>query len=316
MFAARGIFLAFSVFVLLYGFLSVAVACGWRLPARVCRGRSARGSANRLFALRMLPCVLSGLVTAALLVPSFLLLEPHSTTEGIGEIPLALGLGCMLVFATGVFQALAVQARTSQVVANWMGAAVEASHEDAAPVFRIQKVAPAFTVAGILKPKVLMSEAASVLLTGPELQTALGHEVAHIRRRDNLKKLLFRFCAFPGMRELEAAWLESAEMAADDAAVSSCSEALDLAAALIKLSRLAPVHAPAELTTALLHSSGASINARVERLIAWEETHQLPVLRRSPWYSLAPMLAIFLCLAMTYSSMLAHMHQVTEWLVR
>jgi len=43
-------------------------------------------------------------------------------------------------------------------------------------------------------------------------------------------------------------------MAADDAAVSNASEALDLAAAVIKLSRLAPLLAAGELTTALVHS--------------------------------------------------------------
>jgi Zn-dependent protease with chaperone function len=67
------------------------------------------------------------------------------------------------------------------------------------------------------------------------LQTALNHEVAHVSRRDNLKKLLLRFVAFPGMSGLETAWLEATEMAADDAAVSTAGDALDLAAALIKL---------------------------------------------------------------------------------
>ena len=77
-----------------------------------------------------------------------------------------------------------------------------------------------------------------------------------MRRRDNLKKLLLRFVAFPGMAGLEAAWLEATEMAADDAAVSNAGEALDLAAALIKLSRLGPVEAPVDLTAALVHSPG------------------------------------------------------------
>ena len=37
---------------------------------------------------------------------------------------------------------------------------------------------------------------------------------------DNLKKLVFRFCPFPGMSKLESAWSQAAEMAADDAAVA------------------------------------------------------------------------------------------------
>ena len=45
----------------------------------------------------------------------------------------------------------------------------------------------------------LLSGAAELVLTTNELQTALNHEIAHVRRRDNLKKLLLRFVAFPGM---------------------------------------------------------------------------------------------------------------------
>jgi len=95
---------------------------------------------------------------------------------------------------------------------------------------------------------VLLSDAAAAVLSPQELATALQHEMAHAHRRDNLKKLLFRFCAFPGMSRLEAAWCEAEEMAADDAAVASVGDALDLASALIKLSRLAPVHPAAALT--------------------------------------------------------------------
>ena len=88
-----------------------------------------------------------------------------------------------------------------------------------------------------------------------------------MRRRDNLKKLVLRFVAFPGMSGLEQAWLEATEMSADDAAVATEAEALDLAAALIKLSRIASAEAPADLTAALVHLPGSLMNARVERLI-------------------------------------------------
>src|SRR5947209_20522386 len=96
------------------------------------------------------------------------------------------------------------------------------------------------TAVGIIRPRVLLSDTAEALLLPDELRSALRHEAAHIRRRDNLKKLLFRLAAFPGMSQLEAAWLEATELASDEAAVSNLSEALDLAAALIKLSSLAP----------------------------------------------------------------------------
>ncbi len=172
------------------------------------------------------------------------------------------------------------------------------------------------TAAGIVHPRVLLSGAAESMLTGNELQTALNHEIAHVRRRDNLKKLLLRFVAFPGMSALEAAWLEATEMAADDAAVSNASQALDLAAALIKLSRLGPAEPLADLTAALVHSPASVMNARVERLIAWSDDRLVLPQRFFPWYGLGAALATVAVFAVTYSPLLAQVHTATEWLVR
>src|SRR5262249_22093154 len=139
---------------------------------------------------------------------------------------------------------------------------------DPVPVFRTGKDAPTFTVAGVCAPKVLVSDAALAALDPPELRTALRHEIAHVLRYDNLKKLLFRFALFPAMTDLESTWAQETEMAADDAAVSNVRDALDLAAALIKVSRLGAIESSGELTTALLHSSTA-LSTRVQRLVSW-----------------------------------------------
>ena len=170
-------------------------------------------------------------------------------------------------------------------------------------------------MAGVCAPKVLVSDAALSALTTRELRTALKHELAHVNSRDNLKKLIFRFIGFPGMAGLEAAWSDAAEMAADDAAVSCLSDALDLASALIKLSRLAPVQPSAALTTALLQSSSASLRLRVQRLFAWSSPADAFDRRALP-YLLSSTLGLAICLIAGYSSVLAGMHSATEWLVR
>jgi hypothetical protein len=136
-----------------------------------------------------------------------------------------------------------------------------------------------------------------------------------VLRRDNLRKLLMRAVAFPGMSGLEKAWRETAEMAADDAAVASASEALDLASAVIKLSRLASLQPPGELSTALVHSPAESVNARVERLVAWKERPQQEGgLSRS--YAFCAAAVAVATLAATYGALLIRMHAATEWLVR
>jgi Zn-dependent protease with chaperone function len=150
-------------------------------------------------------------------------------------------------------------------------------------------------------------------LNHDELHIALKHELAHIQSRDNLKKLVFRFCPFPGMAKLESAWSQAAEFAADDAAVANLSDAVDLAAALVKLSRLVPVEAAPICTVGFVTGS---IRARVARLLAWEETANSQPIRIRPGYVISTSLVALLCIFATYSSTLALTHEVTEWLVR
>jgi Zn-dependent protease with chaperone function len=348
MFAARGVTVSFSVFVLVYCVLSLAVALGWRTVWRYSHGRSSqirpsqihpskihpvRRLADWLFVLRMFPLVTAAVITGAFTVPSFLLLEPRAIDEPLGAIPLALGIcGAGLGILGAVNVGLALR-RASRTVARWTIAAQPVECRAPFPVLRISEVIPAKTpaetqakipamaAAGIVRPKVLLSSAAESVLTANELLTALNHEVAHVSRRDNLKKLLLRFVPFPGMSSLEAAWLEATEMAADDAAVANAGDALDLAAALIKLSRLGPVEldsdrAAADLIAALVHSPVSVMNARVERLIAWSEERLVSPQRFSPWYGLGAVVATVAVFGVTYIQLLVRVHTATEWLVR
>jgi Zn-dependent protease with chaperone function len=305
-----------AFFLLLYGVISVAVVRAWRYARNAGHRLSARRMADVLFVLRGLPFAAAAVITAAFVVPSFLLLEPRVVAEPIGEIPLTLGACCLLLFGVGLANAIAAQVKTSRTVDGWLQGATLGSACYPVPLFRIRPLAPALTVAGLREPRVLLSDAAAAVLSVPELETALKHEIAHVRRRDNLKKLLFRLCVFPGMRTLEATWSATAEMAADDAAVSSSSEALDLASALIKLSRFAPVHTLAVLTTALVDGSGSVLNARVARLVAWDETRVTQPGRFLPWYLVPSFLGGIFCVVMSYGGVLNRMHDLTEWLVR
>ncbi len=318
MFALRGITVSVSIFVLVYGALSVAVCGLWRRVWLAGRQYSARRCANLLFALRLAPFVVAGGVTLAFAVPSFLLLEPRAVDEPLGAVPLGLGFCGMVLLLAGMWKAASALLRVSRTVGRWTGEARNdvVEFRGSIPVRRISEAAPPLTAAGILRPSVWLSRAAEFMLTERELESALRHEIVHVRRRDNLRKLILRLVAFPGMAALETAWREATEMAADDAAVSSASQALDLAAAVIKLSRLAPLKPPAELTTALVHGPAAAVNARVARLLAWTERRQDPASRYSFAYPLCSAAAVLITLAVTYSQLLVRVHAATEWLVR
>ena len=316
MFAARGLAVSFSVFVMVYCALSLAVCLVWRAVWLRSQRHPVRRIADLLFALRMLPLVAAAVITAAFTVPSFLLLEPRSIDEPMSGIPLALGICGAMLGIFGIVNASLALRRASRTIATWTTSAHPVDSGSPVPVLRISQIIPAMTAAGIVRPKVLLSAAAESMLTANELQTTLNHEIAHVRRRDNLKKLLLRFVTFPGMSGLEAAWLEATEMAADDAAVSNAGEALDLAAALIKLSLLGPVEAPVDLTAALIHSPASVMNARIERLIAWSDGRLVSPHRFSPWYALGAALSTVAVFAVTYSQLLVQVHTATEWLVR
>jgi Zn-dependent protease with chaperone function len=316
MFALRGIAVSLTFFVLLYCLLSALVAVVWR-SLRLLHATE-RSLADSLFALRVLPLTASVIITLAFVVPSFQLLEPRSINvdEGIGAMPLALGVCALLLIACGCFRVITAQTRTSRVVARWLEGAHPLNVDSAQTVtFCSRREAPPLTLVGVRRPRVLVSEATVALLSHQELHIALKHELAHMRSRDNLKKLVFRFCPFPGMAQLESAWSQTAELAADDAAVSNLGDAVDLAAALVKLSRLVPVDAAAVCTVGFVTRS---IGARVARLLAWNEAEagKAQPKRIRAWYAIPPaVVALFVVLA-TYGPALALTHDITEWLVR
>jgi Zn-dependent protease with chaperone function len=211
MFVLRGIAVSLTFFVLLYCLLSALVAVAWR-SLKLLRVTE-QSLAGVLFALRVLPLAASVIVTFVFVVPSFQLLEPRSmnSNEGIGATPLALGICALLLIACGCFRVITAQTRTSRAVARWLEGAhpLNVNARAQTVTFCSRSEAPPLTLVGVRRPRVLVSESTVALLSPDELDIALQHELAHMRSRDNLKKLVFRFCPFPGMATLESAWFRS-----------------------------------------------------------------------------------------------------------
>jgi hypothetical protein len=92
-------------------------------------------------------------------------------------------------------------------------------------------------------------------------------------------------------------------------------EALDLAAAVIKLSRFTPLVAPGELATSLVSSPAELLNARVSRLLHWSEPREVSA--HANWRkAVLWAAATFITFALTYSHLLLRVHAATELLVR
>ena len=158
----------------------------------------------------------------------------------------------------------------------------------------------------------MVSHQAAIVLSYDELQVAVRHELGHRRSWDNLKKALISATPFPGMSGIESAWREAAELAADDTAVTNRQEALDLAAALIKLSRSSQEWSKPLLATGLV-SSSSSISLRVRRLLQWRVTRRR---LRQPWrWTLLVLFVMIVGIASNYRTTLVLMHRSTELLV-
>lgn len=312
MFVLRGVAISLTFFVLAYCSLSLAVACVWRSVDRL-RARSATHRANRLFWLRVSPLLVSASVALGLVVPAYVRLEPRAIEEDIA-LPVVLGLGCLLLIALGILRVWLAQKRSARVIASWLKDASAIDAGVAASVYRAGRAVPPLTVIGVCAPKVVISDATVTVLSPDELQAAVRHELAHIQFHDNLKKLIFHCSPFPGMAAMEHAWHEATELAADDRAVSSVREALDLAAALIKLSRLIPSCRVPAFTMALVNGS-YSVSMRVERLLTWSRQPAAAV--RLRWENLlAPAFAAALLAVNVYYPALTQIHRMTEFLVR
>jgi beta-lactamase regulating signal transducer with metallopeptidase domain len=316
-FAARGILVSLAFFAVLYCALASLVVLAWRCVNRVTR-KSSAGSANFLFGLRIFSFVVSAVVAVFFAFPSFWLMERATFDEDGATFVLA---ACsLLILSAGLFRVLRAQARTARAVTEWSltGTTSEGTSgatgmrgETAEPALSASSGGPALILVGIRRPRVMVSAMARSVLSSDELQVAIRHELAHMRSRDNLKKALISATPFPGMSGIESAWREASELAADDAAVANRQNALDLAAALIKLSRNARQWPEPALASGLV-SRSSSIRRRVERLLQWSMTGRRV---RHNWLPVIFAMVIIIIIVSNYGATLALTHRLTELLV-
>src|SRR6266567_4705398 len=163
MFTARGIAVSCSVFLIVYAVLSLAVSVCWRTVWLHSHGHPARRAADLLFALRIFPLVFAAVITLAITVPSFLLLEPRAIDEPMGIIPVILGICCAALGILGAGNAGIALRRASRRLAMWTREAQPVDSFTGVPVLRISqavpakfvpaKFVPAMTASGIVRPK-------------------------------------------------------------------------------------------------------------------------------------------------------------------
>ncbi|MFL6254349.1 MAG: M48 family metalloprotease [Pyrinomonadaceae bacterium] len=328
MYALLCICLTLSALLALNALASALVGVVWRALAPRVQGWDAGTRAKLLFALRVSPLAVAAALAFALIVPSYLLYEPHDSGEDVGFKLLA--LAC--VSAAGVLLAAWRVARTwlatRRLARDWMRCAepfeVEGSQ---VPAFRIRHTFPVIAVIGVLRPRLFVASQVFGALTEAELAAALAHERGHVAGRDNLKRALLQagedaLLHAPLGRSLRRAWQRESEMAADEfAAGAGPSAALDLASAIVKISKLIPRGARPTLPAGahLLGDGDDGTSRRVRnllRLASNTKSARAGLHTRSP-LAAALCLCLFTAgaLLLTHSSILETTHTAIEQVV-
>lgn len=296
--------LSLGVFFLNYLLVSSALAAFWPLIRR----RASRWKDSALYSVRVSPLAIAAAIVALLLIPSFLYLEPSGIGEALSAAALAFAFGGIAVLLAGGISVLLACRRTAQFVAAHAKVGVEKTS-----AIEVYGTAPMLAVAGAYHPRLLVSRDLKHVLAPGEMHAAIQHELAHIHRHDNLKKLVFRFARFPFLAGLERAWLNAAELAADDAAATSEVVAVDLASALLKVAGTSNSAPLPDLAMSLVPERDHALRLRVERLLAWKPRSRTR--RRFSSYA-APIVFAVVLLAITYSPLLRHVHELTELFAR
>lgn len=308
-FAVRGILVSLAFFAVVYCLVSSLVVLAWE-GIRSIGWRPASSSANLLFGLRISPFAISLGISLFFTFPSFWLLERTSLDEDTGTF--ILGLCSLLILGAGLVRVLLAEARTTRAVTRWRLSASGSVGGVIRATIRASDGAPPLILVGIRRPNVMISDMAVTVLNDDELLAAVRHELGHIRSWDNLKKVSISATPFPGMSSLERAWREAAELAADDSAVTNRQEALDLAAALIKLSRFSQQWAEPALATGLVTGS-SSIGVRLERLIQWQVASRR--LQRTGLWTIFVLSVMIAGIVGNYGVALVITHRLTELFV-
>jgi len=282
-----------------------------------------RSAARFLFLVRLLPLALGLGGVLGLCVPSYLWLEPHGTSERVGLICLTLAFLAVASCCLSLIRTARAIAGSLRCKRSWQLAGRETQLKGGASLALIvKKEEPLLALAGVLRPRLVISDAVLRSLSPEELDAALHHENAHRVSRDNLKRLLFLLApgALPfvrGFSFLEQAWARFSEWAADDEATcGDAHRALSLAGALLRVARMGSSSHLSFLHTSLV-AGDRDLSARIDRLLRPDQVPLAPLLRTRALLN-AVGLGITFCVAilMLWPAILASVHRLLEQFLR
>jgi len=179
---------------------------------------------------------------------------------------------------------------------------------------------------GYFRSKLIVSTGLLNALTSDELAALLEHEVAHHTRRDNLSKWMLTICrylspAFPLTGLLYRWWSEQVEMVCDEVAARRTSDPVEVAGALVRLTRLTlgMPRGPQLTESSFFGEHEATLERRVERVLSLTGAETIePVVMSRSWVKATTLCvaAFVLTLATVFAVSPLAIHRLFELLLR
>jgi hypothetical protein len=279
-----------------------------RLGAR----RPARSAARLVLAFRMLPVAFALAIVAGLCLPSFVAFENQRGSEAAGVPFLAVAALGASTWALSLARAGRAMVRSHRCLARCSALQVDERES----IWLLDAATPLVGLAGVIRPRVVLSSGVARALSPEQMAAALCHERAHRAAADNWKRLLLALApdALPGtslFHAVDRAWARFSEWAADDWAVAQdarCS--VPLAEALVRVARMGITPAVSPVMSTFT-SPGDDISSRIERLLNGGAPSAAPSRRLAVFVALGIAVAPF-AVTMIAPGSLSAVHELLE----
>jgi hypothetical protein len=259
------------VLVAVYGLtsllLSILVAGLWR--AGLARTRSTSGE---LLALRLLPSAGAVFLTFTIVLPAFLIYEPHHEVEQVGPLLVMLAVFALVTVGGGILRGWRAWVAATALLRN-CGPADRSRIIAGQTVDIFDVPEPLVAVVGAWRPRLVAARTVLAACSDGEFRQVIAHEAAHVSAHDNLKLLLLlvspdALAWMPTGEALTARWRAVAELEAD--ALSTGADRykrVALASALLKVARLS-TGTPRQFAVLSMPIALDDVEGRVRQLLA------------------------------------------------
>jgi BlaR1 peptidase M56 len=327
MFYLLAICVCLAVLFLLLAGASLIVWTLRGMVATALRSWRPAAAARVLFAVRVLPFFLALGLTLGLALPAFLKYEPRSSGETMSTRLLLLaaaGAIALMVMAVRGWRVLWATVSTER---RWRAGGEECRVNVGGaqlPLHYVDGPSGLLAVTGFFRPRIFVAKDVAQMLSSDELSAALAHEIAHVHFYDNLKQLLLKITRPPrwlGGANMDDAWTNISEVAADEAALVGGASALDLAAVLVKMVAFQRDGATAEQVAAshfLPHGTGSALEMRAARLrkALQDELTEPKIKSGGKHWPIIATIVLPAAYAATIITLLPAVHEALELLVR